>query len=75
MKTVEDYKHIRRAFFVEGLSIGAIHWRLGADRKTIREAIADQVSRPNLVWGGTFSFNPKSNSPLLTFSRIDISWN
>src|SRR3972149_2352903 len=46
MKTVEDYEQIRRAFFVEGMSILAIHRRLGVDRKTIRKAIVELVPKP-----------------------------
>jgi len=46
MKTVEDYEQIRRAFFVEGLSIRAIHRRLHIDRKTIRKAIVEPVPKP-----------------------------
>jgi transposase len=46
MKTVEDYEQIRRAFFVEGLSIRGIHRRLGVDRKTIRKAIVEPVPKP-----------------------------
>ena len=39
MKTVEDYEQIRKAFFVEGQSIRAIHRELQVDRETIRKAI------------------------------------
>ena len=39
MKTVEDYEAIRRAYFVDKLSIRAIHRMLGYDRETIRKAI------------------------------------
>jgi len=39
MKTVEDYEQIRRAFFVEGLSIREIHRRLGIARKTIHKQV------------------------------------
>ena len=46
MKTVADYEQIRRAFFVEGLSIRAIHRRLQVDRKTIREAIVEPIPKP-----------------------------
>jgi transposase len=45
MKTVEDYEQIRRAFFVEGLSIRAIHRRLKVDRQTIRKAIVEPVPK------------------------------
>jgi len=46
MKTVEDYEQIRRAFFVEGLSIRAIHRKLQVDRETIRKAIVEPVPKP-----------------------------
>jgi transposase len=46
MKTVEDYEEIRRAYFVEGLSIRAIQRRLKHDRKTIRKAIVNPVPEP-----------------------------
>ena len=46
MKTVEDYEQIRRAFFVEGLSIRAIHRRLKVDRATIRKAIVEPTPKP-----------------------------
>jgi transposase len=39
MKTVEDYEAIRRAYFIEQLSIRAIQRKLGYDRDTIRKAI------------------------------------
>ncbi|MFN8463947.1 MAG: IS21 family transposase [Caldilineaceae bacterium] len=39
MKTVEDYEAIRRAYFIEQLSIRAIRRELGYDRETIRKAI------------------------------------
>jgi transposase len=45
MKTVEDYEQIRRAFFIKGLSIRAIHRQLGVDRETIRKAIIEPVPR------------------------------
>lgn len=45
MKTVEDYEQIRRAFFVEGLSIRAIHRKLQVDRQTIRKAIVEPVPK------------------------------
>jgi transposase len=41
MKTVEDYEQIRRAYFVEELSIREIRRRLGYSRETIRKAIAN----------------------------------
>jgi transposase len=46
MKTVEDYEQIRRAFFIEGLSIREIHRRLGVARKTIRKAIVEPAPKP-----------------------------
>jgi transposase len=46
MKTVEEYEQIRRAFFVEGLSIRAIHRKLQVDRETIRKAIVEPVPKP-----------------------------
>ena len=46
MKTVEDYEEIRKAFFVEGLSIRAIHRKLHVDRETIRKAIVQPVPQP-----------------------------
>lgn len=46
MKTVEDYEQIRRAFFVEGLSIRAIHRQLQVDRETIRKAIVQPAPQP-----------------------------
>jgi transposase len=46
MKTVEDYEQIRRAFFVEGLSIREIHRRLQVARKTIRKAIVEPTPKP-----------------------------
>ena len=39
MKKVEDYEVIRRAYFIENLSIRAIRRKLGYDRDTIRKAI------------------------------------
>ncbi len=39
MRTVEDYEGIRRAYFIDKLSIRAIHRILGYDRETIRKAI------------------------------------
>jgi transposase len=46
MKKVEDYEQIRKAFFVEGLSIRAIHRKLHVDRNTIRKAIVEPVPKP-----------------------------
>ncbi|MBT4638313.1 MAG: IS21 family transposase [Deltaproteobacteria bacterium] len=46
MKTVEDYTEIRKAYFVEGKSIRAIHRELGFDRETIRKAIVEPVPQP-----------------------------
>jgi transposase len=46
MKTVEDYEAIRRAYFVEGQSIRAIHRQLGYDRETIRKAIVNPKPEP-----------------------------
>ncbi len=46
MRTVEDYEAIRRAYFVEKLSIRAIHRMLGYDRETIRKAIVQAATTP-----------------------------
>jgi len=46
MKKVEDYEGIRRAYFVEHLSIRAIHKKLGFDRDTIRKAITHPAPEP-----------------------------
>lgn len=46
MKTVEDYEQIRRAFFIEGLSIREIHRRFQVARKTIRKAIVEPTPKP-----------------------------
>lgn len=46
MRTVEDYEGIRRAYFVEKLSIRAIHRMLGYDRETIRKAIVQAAPMP-----------------------------
>ena len=46
MKTVEDYEQIRKAFFVEGQSIRAIHRQLNVDRETIRKAIVQPAPQP-----------------------------
>lgn len=43
MKKVEDYEAIRRAYFVEGMSIRAIRRKLGYDRDTIRKAIVQSA--------------------------------
>jgi hypothetical protein len=43
---VEDYEQIRKAFFVEGLSIRAIHRKLHVDRETICKAIVQPVPQP-----------------------------
>jgi transposase len=45
MKTVEDYEEIRRAYFVEGLSIREIHRRLKVDRRAIRKAIVEPTPK------------------------------
>jgi len=39
MKTVDDYEKIRKAYYVEGLSIRAISRQLGHCRKAIRKAL------------------------------------
>jgi len=39
MKTVDDYEKIRKAYYVEGLSIRAISRQLGHSRKAIRKAL------------------------------------
>jgi transposase len=46
MRTVEDYETIRRAYFVDKLSIRAIHRMLGYDRETIRKAIVQAAPTP-----------------------------
>jgi len=46
MKKVEDYEEIRRAYFVEKISIREIHRRLGHDRDTIRKAITSPAPQP-----------------------------
>lgn len=46
MKTVEDYEGIRRAYFVDKLSIRAINRMLGYDRETIRKAIVQAAPLP-----------------------------
>jgi hypothetical protein len=39
MKTVDDYEVMRRAYFIEQLSIRGIQRQYGYDRETIRKAI------------------------------------
>lgn len=46
MRTVDDYEAIRRAYFVEKLSIRAIHRMLGYDRETVRKAIVQAAPMP-----------------------------
>ena len=46
MRTVEDYEAIRRAYFVDKLSIRVIHRMLGYDRETIRKAIVQAAPVP-----------------------------
>jgi len=46
MRTVEDYEGIRRAYFVDKLSIRAIHRTLGYDRETIRNTIVQAAPMP-----------------------------
>jgi len=46
MKQVEDYEAIRRAYFVDKLSIRAIHRQMGYDRGTIRKAITAPTPKP-----------------------------
>ena len=46
MKKVDDYEQIRRAYFVDGLSIRGIHRKLGYDRYTIRKAIVKAAPEP-----------------------------
>jgi transposase len=46
MRTVEDYEGIRRAYFVDKLSIRAINRMLGYDRETIRKAIVQAAPLP-----------------------------
>ena len=46
MRTVEDYEAIRRAYFVDKLSIRAIHRMRGYDRETIRKAIVQAAPTP-----------------------------
>ncbi|HVP21173.1 MAG TPA: IS21 family transposase [Anaerolineaceae bacterium] len=46
MKKVEDYESIRRAYFIDHLSIRAIHRQLRVDRETIRKAITNAAPQP-----------------------------
>jgi ActR/RegA family two-component response regulator len=46
MKKVEDFEAIRRAYFVDKLSIREINRRLGYHRRTIRKAIANPAPQP-----------------------------
>jgi transposase len=46
MKKVEHYEEIRRAYFIEKMSIRAIHRRDGYDRDTIRKAITAAAPQP-----------------------------
>ena len=46
MKKVEDSESIRRAYFIEKMSIRAIHRLLGYDRDTIRKAITHPAPQP-----------------------------
>lgn len=46
MNKVEDYEKIRKAYYIEKLSIRAIHRQLGYDRDTIRKAIANPAPQP-----------------------------
>jgi len=46
MKKVEDFEAIRRAYFVDKLSIRAINRRFGYHRDTIRKAIANPAPQP-----------------------------
>ena len=39
MKTVDDYEKVRKAYYVEGVSIRAISRKLGHSRKVIRKAL------------------------------------
>ena len=41
MKTVDDYEKIRKAYYVEGLSIRAISRQMRYSRKLIRQALED----------------------------------
>jgi transposase len=46
MKKVEDFEAIRRAYFVDKLSIREINRRFGHHRNTIRKAIANPAPQP-----------------------------
>jgi transposase len=46
MKQVEQYEEIRRAYFIDKMSIRAIHRRYGYDRDTIRKAITQAAPQP-----------------------------
>jgi len=46
MKTVEDYKTIRQAYFLEKLSIRAIRREHGYSREFIRKAITNPAPQP-----------------------------
>jgi hypothetical protein len=46
MKKVEQYAEIRRASFIEKMSIRAIHRRYRYDRDTIRKAITEAAPQP-----------------------------
>jgi transposase len=49
MKKVEDYETIRRAYFVDKLSIRAINRRFGYHRDTIRKAIVNPAPQPYML--------------------------
>jgi hypothetical protein len=46
MRTGEDYEAIRRAYFIDKLSIRAIKRMQGYDRETIRKAIVQAAPMP-----------------------------
>jgi len=46
MKKVDNYEEIRRAYFIDKMSMRAIHRRFGYDRDTIRKAIAAPAPQP-----------------------------
>ena len=46
MKQVDVYEEIRRAYFIDEMSIRAINRRYGYDRDTIRKAIVDAEPQP-----------------------------
>ena len=46
MKKVDDYEQIRRAYFVDKLSIREIHRKLGYSRELIRKAIVQSTPPP-----------------------------